>query len=149
MTSRLHSALLGGPSSCNKLVCCEIKPVLSSCSIHVPYPHLHRARQHMDPRFFPHASECDNTRTCTHACVLMHTNTCRSDCCPLSDPCKQQSSPTQLFSLSCGDLCSFRDSHTVGPGIVCALADLTHLRRSSSLRNPLVNLVVWWVKIFW
>ena len=59
--------------SCSKLLCCKIKPVLSSCSIHVSYPYPNRAQQHMDPLFYPHASKCDNARGRTHAL------------CPLAD----------------------------------------------------------------
>ena len=40
----------------------------------------------------------------------MHTDTCRSDYCPLSDPRRQRSSPVQPFSLSRGDLRSWRSS---------------------------------------
>ena len=41
---------------------------------------------------------------------LPHTNTCRSDCCPLSDPRRQRSSPAQPSSHSRGDLRSWRPS---------------------------------------
>ena len=53
----------------------------------------------------------------------LHTDTCRSNDCPLSDPHRQQSSPSQAFSLSRSDLCSLGDSRTVG--IVLTLTDLT------------------------
>ena len=68
-TSWLHSLHF----SSSNLFCCKIKAVLSSCSIHVPYPYPHRAWQHMDLQFFPHASKCDNARGRAHAlCPLAH-----------------------------------------------------------------------------
>ena len=125
--------------SCSRLVCCKIKAVLSCCSIHVPYPYPHRARQHIDLRFFPHASKCDNM---WGLCALSHTNTCRSDCCPLSDPRRHQSSrisilmgsdprPLSLYrslaaTFARGDHCSLGDSHT------CLLALSAPLRTSRS-----------------
>ena len=39
-----------------------------------------------------------------------HYTTCRSDCCPLSDPRRQRSSPAQPSSHSRGDLRSWRPS---------------------------------------
>ena len=77
--------------SCSKLYCCKIKAVLSSCSIHVPYPRPHRTRQHMDLRFshtLPSVTTSGDART---LCVLSHTDTFRSNCCPLSDPRRQRS----------------------------------------------------------
>ena len=86
--------------------------MLLSCSIHVHIPtNLYFARQHVDPRFF--LQFCLTTRGDTHPlCVLSlsHTDTCRSDYCPLSDPRRQRSSPAQPFSLSRGDLRSWRPS---------------------------------------
>ena len=54
--------------------------------------HIHTARQHVDLWFFSHASKCDNARGRAQAlCVLSHTDTCRSNCCPLNDLCRQRS----------------------------------------------------------
>ena len=138
--------------SCSKLVCCKIKAVLSSCSIHVPYPH--RAQQYMDLRFFPHASKCDNERGRAHAlCPLTHQHLLQRLLFP------QRSSQTVILVRSAityrslaatftpGDHRSLGDSALVF-GVVCTLADLTLFRRSSLLNNPLVYLVVQWVKIF-
>ena len=82
---------------CSTLFCCKKR---QSCrhaaSIYVMYPYPHRAH---GPTVFP---AFDNVQGHTHAlCPLAHqhlpqrllspqqsshTNTCRSDCCPLSDP---------------------------------------------------------------
>ena len=86
---------------------------------------------------------CDNTWGRTHAlCPLALRHLPQW----LRDSRRQQSSPTQALSLSCGDFCSgalrsLWNSHSFG--IVCILADLTLSRRSSLLGNLLVYLVVW------
>ena len=36
----------------------------------------------------PSVTTCGDAHT---LCVLLHTNTCRSNCCPLRDPCRQRS----------------------------------------------------------
>ena len=113
----------------------------------------------MDTRFFPHALKCDNVQGRTHTvchlthtlCVISHTETCCSDCCPLTDPWRQQSlqlscSCSVVATIAPGDLHCLGESHTFGSP--CALADLAFSRHSSLLSNPLVYLVFWWVKIF-
>ena len=132
--------------------CCKIKAVLSFCSIHVLYPYPHRAWQQMDLRFFPHASK----HKCDNAC----TDTCRSDCCPLRDPCRQQSWQAAILAgIDPRRLSRYRSfAATFTPGDRRSLGDhalvlwhclhLALFRRSSLLSNPLVHLVVRWVKIF-
>ena len=122
------------------------KAVLSSCSIHVPYPHLHRAQQHMDPWFFPHVSKCDDVWGHKHALCplalrhlkprLFSPSVILAD----SNPCRQRSPPAQLLSPSRSDLRSLGDSHTFG--IVYSLVDLMLSHRSNLLSSPLLYLVV-------
>ena len=138
---------------CSKLFCCKIKAVLSSCSIHVLYPHPHRTRQHMDLRF-SHTLPSVTTSGDAHTLfVLSHPDTCCSDCCPLNDPRRQQSSRASILVRSAVNALSWRPSLSwrlthLSFGIVCTFADLALLHLSSLLSNPLVYLVVKWVKIF-
>ena len=63
--------------------------------------HMHTDhRKHMDLRFFSHTIPSE--RMCRDAhmlCVLSHTDmyTCRSECCPLSNPRRQRSSWAVIF----------------------------------------------------
>ena len=129
-TSWFHSALL-----VQQTFCCKIKTVLSSCSIHVPYPYPHRARQHMDLRFFHRLPSVTMHRDAHTLCVVLHTDTCHSDCCPLSnqtailtsiDPREHRSSSAQPLLLSRGENRSLGDSHT------CLLALSASLQTSRS-----------------
>ena len=96
-------------------------------------------------------------------CVLLHTVTCHSDCCCLSDPRRQQSSRTLILMGSDSRLLSFYHSlaatfalgnhRSLGDPRTCLLALSAPLQTSRSchsslLSNPLVCLVDWWVKIF-
>ena len=125
---------------------------------------------------FSHTLPSVTTRGDAHTlCVLSHTDTWRSDCCPLSDPRIQRSWQTAIlagsqrssraailvcsavialswrplvnFALSRRPLVNFTLKR-LSFGIVCTSADLVLSRRSSLLSNPLVYLVVLWVKIF-
>ena len=145
--------------SCSKLYCCKIKAVLSSCSIHVPYPHPHRTWQHMDLRFSHTLPSVTTSGDAHMLCVLSHPDTCRSDCCSLSDPRRQQSwqpailvrsavialsrQPSLLATFALLETHALVFWHCLDP---CGPRAL--FRRSSLLSNPLVYLVVRWVKIF-
>ena len=103
--------------------------VLLSCSICVSYPQLEFTRQHIDPRFFLQFCQRAVTYTRSLSSRSLHTDTCCSDDCPLSDPC-----PLSLFrSLAATfvprGLRSLGDSRTVG--IVLTLTDLVLSCRSS------------------
>ena len=152
--------------------CCKIKAVLSSCSIHVPYPYPHRARQPMDLYGFSHTlpsvttragmrTRSVSSRTPTLAAATVVPSAILAD----SDPGRQRSSwasilagsdPRPLsryrslaatFAPGARPSLSWRLTH-LSFGIVCTLADLTLFRRSRLLSNPLVYLVVRWVKVF-
>ena len=141
--------------SCSRLVCCKIKAVLSCYSIHVPYPYPHRARQHIDLRFFQHASKCDNMQV---LCALSHTDTCHSNCYPLSDPCEHRFSWAAILVRSAFIALSRR------PSLLATIALLeTHtlvfwhylhpygphvLSPFKFTQQPTSCLVDWWVKIF-
>ena len=125
--------------------CCKIKAVLSFCSIHVLYPYPHRAWQQMDLRFFPHASK--------HKCDNVCTDTCRSDCCPLRDPCRQRSWQAAIFAgidprplsryrsfaatFTPGDHRSLGDSRTCPSALSapCALSPFKFTQQFTSLLN--------------
>ena len=129
---------------CSRLVCCKIKAVLSSCGIHLPHPHPHRARQHMDVyiRFFPHASECDSARGRAHTlCPLAYWHLPQRLLSP------QRSSQAAILVRSAVIALtmhrSLGDSHTCLLALSAPLWTLcSFFRRSSLLINPLVYLVV-------
>ena len=122
--------------SCSKLVCYKIKAVLSSCSIHVPYPH--RARQHLDTRFFSHTSKCDNVWGCKHTlCPLTHQHLSQRLLSPQRSSQAAILAHSAIITLLRWPLFFWRLTH-LSFGIVCTLADLALFRRSSLLSNPLV-----------
>ena len=127
--SWFHSALLV------QQTCSLQNTVVSSCSIHVPYPYPHRARQHMDLRFFHRLPSVTMHRDAHTLCVVLHTDTCHSDCCPLSnqtailtgiDPRLLSRYCSLTVTFTPGDHCSLGDSRT------CLLALSAPLQTSRS-----------------
>ena len=99
------------------------------------YPYPHRAQQHMDLRFFPHASKCDNTRGRTHAvCPLAHRHLLR-----LLSPQRSLQAAilvrSAVITLSRRPSLSWRLTH-LSFSIVCTFADLALFRRSTLHSNP-------------
>ena len=107
--------------------------VLLSCSICVSYPQPHKSLVHtatrIEPRFFLQFCQRAVTHTRSVSSRSLHTDTCRCDDCPLSDP-----RPLSLFrslaaTFAPGDLRSLGYSRAVG--IVLTLTDLALSCRSS------------------
>ena len=102
------------------------------------------------PTIFPNASKRDNT---WGLCVLSHTDACWSD---MLSP--QRSSRTLILTgsdprplslyRSLAATIALLESHALVVWHCLYLTDLMLFRCSSLLSNPLVCLVVWWVKIF-
>ena len=141
--------------------CCKIKAVLSSYSLYRVHIHVHTEHGNTwTYGFLYHTLPSVTTRGDAHTlCVLSHIDTCRSDCSSLSDPFRQRSWQAAILVRSAVIALSRRPSllatiallethalvfwHCLHP---CRPRALFH--RSSLLSNPLVYLVVRWVKIF-
>ena len=123
---------------CSKLVCCEITQSchLSACTVSIST----QSTATHGPMVFPHTLPSVTTHT---FCVLSHTDTCCSNCCPLSDPCRQRSCPLNH--------CSLGDSHTLA--FSCGSRALA-LQQSTGLLSCLVGknihrlILFEWVMLF-
>ena len=102
--------------------------------------HIHTEHGNTWTHSFPHTLPSVTTHT---FCVLSHTDTCCSNCCPLSDPCRQRSCPLNH--------CSLGDSHTLA--FSCGSRALA-LQQSTGLLSCLVGknihrlILFEWVMLF-
>ena len=129
--------------SCSKLVCGKNKgsPVALQhpCTLSTSTQHGNTWTRSL---FFQHASKCDNECGDAHTlCVLLQTDTCRSDCCPLSNPRRQWSSRAAILTGSnprplsryCSLAVTFGELRSLGDSRACLLVLSAPLQTSRSL----------------